>query len=107
MTQGRTMLVRQSCGSHGERERKRKENRSICTAVAVQLCDSFASRGYLIDCRKAVAKKSQNTLATCKICNAATRMPYHGHQSIYLLILSRAISDHHLRCDGWLNFEFS
>ena len=27
--------------------------------------------------------------------------------SIYLKLLSRSITDHHLRCGGWLNFEFS
>ena len=27
--------------------------------------------------------------------------------SIYLQLLSRSITDHHLRCGGWLNFEFS
>ena len=27
--------------------------------------------------------------------------------SIYLSLLSRSISDHHLRCGGWLNLEFS
>ena len=27
--------------------------------------------------------------------------------AIYLLLLSRSISDHHLRCGGWLNLEFS
>ena len=27
--------------------------------------------------------------------------------SIYLMILSRSFSDHHLRCGGWLNFELS
>ena len=26
---------------------------------------------------------------------------------IYLQLLSRSITDHHLRCGGWLNFEFS
>ena len=38
----------------------------------------------------------------------------HGHSfsfyavfSIYLVILSQSFSDHHLRCGGWLNFEFS
>ena len=31
---------------------------------------------------------------------------YH-HLSIYLLLLSRSFSDHHLRCGGWLNLEFS
>ena len=25
---------------------------------------------------------------------------------IYLKVLSRSFSDHHLRCGGWLNFEF-
>ena len=28
-------------------------------------------------------------------------------QVIYLQLLSRSITDHHLRCGGWLNFEFS
>ena len=27
--------------------------------------------------------------------------------SIYLSLLSRSFSDHHLRCGGWLNLEFS
>ena len=27
--------------------------------------------------------------------------------TIYLSLLSRSISDHHLRCGGWLNLEFS
>ena len=27
--------------------------------------------------------------------------------TIYLMILSRSFSDHHLRCGGWLNLEFS
>ena len=27
--------------------------------------------------------------------------------SIYLSLLSRSIFDHHLRCGGWLNLEFS
>ena len=27
--------------------------------------------------------------------------------SIYLMLLSRSITDHHLRCGGRLNFEFS
>ena len=27
--------------------------------------------------------------------------------SIYLKLMSRSITDHHLRCGGWLNFEFS
>ena len=27
--------------------------------------------------------------------------------SIYLMLLSRSFTDHHLRCGGWLNFEFS
>ena len=27
--------------------------------------------------------------------------------SIYLHVLSRSFSDHHRRCDGWLDFEFS
>ena len=27
--------------------------------------------------------------------------------SIYLSLLSQSISDHHLRCGGWLNLEFS
>ena len=27
--------------------------------------------------------------------------------SIYLPLLSRSFSDNHLRCCGWLNFEFS
>ena len=26
---------------------------------------------------------------------------------IYLMVLSRSFSDHHLRCGGWLNLEFS
>ena len=26
--------------------------------------------------------------------------------SIYLSLLSRSFSDHHLRCGGWLNLEF-
>ena len=26
---------------------------------------------------------------------------------LYLSLLSRSISDHHLRCGGWLNLEFS
>ena len=26
---------------------------------------------------------------------------------IYLMIPSRSFSDHHLRCGGWVNFEFS
>ena len=29
------------------------------------------------------------------------------YRSIYLSLLSRSISDHHLRCGGWLNLEFS
>ena len=28
-------------------------------------------------------------------------------QTIYLSLLSRSSSDHHLRCGGWLNLEFS
>ena len=28
-----------------------------------------------------------------------------GH--IYLMVLSRSFTDHHLMCGGWLNFEFS
>ena len=27
--------------------------------------------------------------------------------AIYLSLLSRSFSDHHLRCGGWLNLEFS
>ena len=27
--------------------------------------------------------------------------------SIYLSLLSRSFSDHHFRCGGWLNLEFS
>ena len=37
-------------------------------------------------------------------------VPYYRnlqHLSIYLSLLSRSISDHHLRCGGWLNLEFS
>ena len=30
-----------------------------------------------------------------------------GLWTIYLQLLSRSITDHHLRCGGWLNFEFS
>ena len=29
------------------------------------------------------------------------------NSSIYLKVLSRSFTDHHLRCGGWLNFEFS
>ena len=29
------------------------------------------------------------------------------HYLIYLMILSRSFSDHHLRCGRWLNFEFN
>ena len=32
------------------------------------------------------------------------KVPY---LSIYLSLLSRSISDHHLGCGGWLNLEFS
>ena len=28
-------------------------------------------------------------------------------EMIYLMVLSRSFTDHHLRCGGWLNFEFS
>ena len=28
-------------------------------------------------------------------------------EGIYLMVLSRSFTDHHLRCGGWLNFEFS
>ena len=31
----------------------------------------------------------------------------HVFYTIYLSLLSRSISDHHLRCGGWLNLEFS
>ena len=38
------------------------------------------------------------------------RLPFFGcglFLSIYLSSLSRSFSDYHLRCDGWLNLEFS
>ena len=38
----------------------------------------------------------------------STTGPYLSiYLSIYLSLLSRSISDHHLRCGGWLNLEFS
>ena len=43
-----------------------------------------------------------------RICGETTR--YTGlsiYLSIYLSLLSRSFSDHHLRCGGWLNLEFS
>ena len=30
-----------------------------------------------------------------------------GGSSIYLMVLSLLFTDHHLRCGGWLNLEFS
>ena len=30
-----------------------------------------------------------------------------GETTRILMLLSRSITDHHLRCGGWLNFEFS
>ena len=44
-----------------------------------------------------------------------SKWPEMGHKGreqplkdiIYLMLLSRSFSDHHLRCGGWLNFEFS
>ena len=35
------------------------------------------------------------------------RKPINNFMFIYLQLLSRSITDHHLRCGGWLNFEFS
>ena len=40
---------------------------------------------------------------TCSLCMMLFMMIH----TIYLQLLSRSITDHHLRCGGWLNFEFS
>ena len=32
---------------------------------------------------------------------------YSSYHTFFLSILSRSNFDHHLRCGGWLNFEFS
>ena len=36
-------------------------------------------------------------------------MKYEGVHvtGIFLMLLNRSFTDHHLRCGGWLNFEFS
>ena len=50
-----------------------KENRSIRTAAARQPC---GRRVLSQDCHRAAAKKSQNILATRKVCKAVVRRPY-------------------------------
>ena len=47
--------------------------------------------------------------AICVLLSGKISRPYRnrGRTSIYLQLLSRSITDHHLRCGGWLNFEFS
>ena len=35
------------------------------------------------------------------------RKNYYLSIYLYLMLLSRSFTDHHLRCGGWLNFEFS
>ena len=46
------------------------------------------------------------------MCRGKRQSPIPGHLgaiflSFFLSILSRSNFDHHLRCGGWLNFEFS
>ena len=67
-------LVRLPCGSCDVRNLiVGKENRSIRTAAARQPC---ARRVISQDCHRAAAKKSQNILATRKVCKAVVRRPY-------------------------------
>ena len=70
----RTAAVRLPCGSCDVRNLiVGKENRSILTAAARQPC---GRRVISQDCRRAAAKKSQNILATRKVCKAVVRRPY-------------------------------
>ena len=63
-------LVRLPCGPCDVRNLiVGKENRSIRTAAARQPCDRRVIR-------KTAAKKSQNILATRKVCKAVVRRPY-------------------------------
>ena len=41
------------------------------------------------------------------VCGPNLEDPHPIHLSFFLSILSRLNFDHHLRCGGWLNFEFS
>ena len=67
-------LVRLPCGSCEVRNLiVGKKNRSILTAAARQSC---GRRVISHDCRRAAAKKSQNILATRKVCKAVVRRPY-------------------------------
>ena len=45
------------------------------------------------------------TGACPSLCQATPTQSFNF--SFYLSILSRSNFDHHLRCGGWLNFEFS
>ena len=73
----RTAAVRRSYGYLAGHDVRNlivgKENRSILTAAARQPC---GRRVISQDCRRAAAKKSQNILATRKVCKAVMRRPY-------------------------------
>ena len=62
----------------------------------------YASSGGYLKCHGMLisATPSLGDKVTCR---------YSGFTflSIYLMVLSRSFTDHHLRCGEWLNYEFS
>ena len=64
-----------------------------------------------MDVMRAITKVRILTGLTC--CNGIERSSkwkawlMRSVHYLYLSLLSRSVSDHHLRCGGWLNLEFS
>ena len=46
-------------------------------------------------------------ISTIKVTASECHNQKDRQVAIYLSLLSRSFSDHHLRCGGWLNLEFS